>query len=123
MPKITKKDAFFLFQSQTSIFHHDEEPSFMLFPGANKARTVRLQSPKFTMVTNKTKDDTAKKTSNVRFQNLSIRNHPRRRWIRVIRKETLCERGVFCFWIFWIGCHGNPFCTYYRDTGSFHVFA
>jgi hypothetical protein len=61
VPKITKMDAFSLFQSKTSIFH-DEETSFMPFPGAKKARTVRLQSPKFIMVTNKTKKLTPRQT-------------------------------------------------------------
>jgi hypothetical protein len=37
--KITKRDAFSLFQSETPLFH-DEEPSFTLFTGAKKARTV-----------------------------------------------------------------------------------
>jgi hypothetical protein len=73
VPKITKMDAFFLFQSETSIFH-DEEPSFTPSPGAKKARTVLQLSPKFsTMVKNK-KDDrqTNKKTNSQVCKNLKI---------------------------------------------------
>jgi hypothetical protein len=61
VPKITKMDAFSLFQSETSIFH-DERASCASFPGAKKARMVRLQSPKFTMVMKKTKAMTDKHT-------------------------------------------------------------
>jgi hypothetical protein len=61
--KITKMDAFSLFQSQTSIFN-DKRESFTLFPGAKKARAVQLKYPKFTMVTNKTKKMTNKQTDN-----------------------------------------------------------
>jgi hypothetical protein len=59
VPKIMKRDPFF--QSKTSIFH-DEETPFTSFPGANKARMKLLQSPKSTMVTNKTKVMTDKHT-------------------------------------------------------------
>jgi hypothetical protein len=48
VPKSQKRDAFSLFQSQTSIFH-DEEPSFTPFPGEKKARRMLQLSPKFTM--------------------------------------------------------------------------
>jgi hypothetical protein len=74
VPKITKMDAFSLIQSQTSIFH-DERASSASFPSAKKARTMRPQSPKFTMVTNKAKKarrHTDKKPNSLVCKNLKI---------------------------------------------------
>jgi hypothetical protein len=56
-PKSPKRDSFFSIQSWTSVFH-DERASFTLFPGAKKARTVRLQSPKSTILPSKNKKAT-----------------------------------------------------------------
>jgi hypothetical protein len=61
VPKITKRDPFFSFQSATPLFH-DERASFTLFPGAKKARTVRLQSPKSTILPSKNKKLTPRQT-------------------------------------------------------------
>jgi hypothetical protein len=62
VPKITKMDAFFLFQSKTSIFH-DEETSCASFPGAKKARMMQQHSPN-SILTIKTKKTTDKQTKN-----------------------------------------------------------
>jgi hypothetical protein len=56
VPKITKMDAFSLFQSETSIFH-DEETPFTLFTAGLKRLMKQQSSPKFTMVTNKKRRD------------------------------------------------------------------
>jgi hypothetical protein len=65
-----------MFQSKTSIFH-DEETSFTSLPSAKKARTALQLSPKFTMVTNKTKKrrdkHTAKIWSDQHIQNSNFR--------------------------------------------------
>ena len=53
--KSPTRDAFFLFQSQASIFH-DEKTSSASFPDAKKARMVLQLSPKSTTLQKK-KDD------------------------------------------------------------------
>jgi hypothetical protein len=95
-PKITKMDSFSLFQSETSIFH-DEETSFMSFPGADKARMVRLQSPKFTILPSKkamtdkhthTHTQTAKIRSDQHIQNSNFRFKSR----NCTRGSERCEK-------------------------------
>jgi hypothetical protein len=57
VPKITKMDAFSLFQSKTPLFH-DEATPFTSFTAGLKARTVRLQSPKSKPPSSKKSDAT-----------------------------------------------------------------
>jgi hypothetical protein len=68
-----KRDAFTLFQSETSIFH-DEETSSISFPDAKKARMVLQQSPKSKPPSSKTKKTMTDKQENqlTGMQNLKI---------------------------------------------------
>jgi hypothetical protein len=68
-----KRDAFTLFQSETSIFH-DEETSSTSFPDAKKARMVLQQSPKSKPPSSKTKKTMTDKQENklTGMQNLKI---------------------------------------------------
>jgi hypothetical protein len=88
VPKITKMDAFSLFQSKTSIFH-DERASSMSFPCKKKGRRMLQLSPKFsTMVTNK-KDDTATNTQTPKIRSVQhIQNSNFR-----FKSREKCSRG------------------------------
>jgi hypothetical protein len=87
--KITKMDAFFLFQSETPLFHH-ERVSSTLFPGAEKARTVRLQSPKSTILPSKNKKGEATNThTHTNTQNKERLRHSKFKFqIQIARNRT-----------------------------------
>jgi hypothetical protein len=56
VPKITKMDAFSLFQSETSLFH-DERASFTSFTAGLKRLMKQQHSPKSKPPSSKTKSD------------------------------------------------------------------
>jgi hypothetical protein len=80
MPKITKMDAFSLFQSKTPLFH-DEETPFTLFTARLKRLMKQQLSPKPTILPSKTKrrgdkhthTQTPKIRSNQHIQNSNFR--------------------------------------------------
>jgi hypothetical protein len=86
VPKITKRDPFFSFQSKMSIFH-DERASFTLFPGTKKARTVRLQPQKSTILPSKNKRRHRDKHTNT--QNKERPEHSKFKFkIQIARKNA-----------------------------------
>jgi hypothetical protein len=103
VPKITKIDAFSLFQSETSIFH-DERASSTSFPVTKKARTVLLQSPKSTILPSKSKKRRDKHTAN---QNKERPTHSKFKFQIQIAQKThevvsgakkIAPRQFLAFW-------------------------
>jgi hypothetical protein len=99
MPKITKMDAFSLFQSKTSIFY-DEETSSTSFTAGLKQLIKQQLSPKSTILPSKSKKRRDKQTLKIRsdqhIQNSNFRFKSRENAHEVVSgAKKIAPRSVY----------------------------